>query len=92
MTVNLGQKGAGNFGLNCDYFGQNCDTRTRALKSRLIMGHPKGAPYAPPFGWCINACPKGMHMGTLRVPIGAGNEPKASGRATSKREKINRDL
>jgi len=34
----------------------------------------------------------GTHMHHLRWCIGAGNEPKASGRATMKREKINRDL
>ena len=28
-----------------------------------------------------NAHPSGVHMGTQWVPIGAGNEPKASGRA-----------
>ena len=34
----------------------------------------------------------GTHMHTHRVCIGAGNEPKASGRATKEKEKINRDL
>ena len=31
-------------------------------------------------------------MGTLKVPIGAGNEPKASGRATTKRKNKSRPI
>ena len=48
---NFGQKkGAANFGLNCDYFGQNCDmcprahahTRTRIKKIATYNVHPFG--------------------------------------------------
>ena len=40
------------------------------------MGNPSDFPYANPKGWHYRA----------------GNEPKASGRATTKKRKINRDL
>ena len=83
LTKNDKKDPAVNFGLNCDYFGQNCDmylahTRTRAhvKRSRLIMCTPSGCTYAPPFGWCI----------------GAGNEPKASGRATMKEKNKSRPI
>ena len=81
ILAKCAKKGAGNFGLNCDYFGQNCDmclahTRTRIKKIATYNVHPFGVHIWVPF----------------RAPIGAGNEPKASGRATTKKRKINRDL
>ena len=65
-------------------------------------GHPKGVPinavgraptaYGPPKVAHYNAHPKGVHMGTQWVPIGAGNEPKASGRATKIKENKSRPI
>ena len=54
LLVNFDQKkGAANFGLNCDYFGQNCDTRTRIKKIATYNGHPEGCPYAHPSGCAL---------------------------------------
>ena len=51
---------AANFGLNCDYFGQNCDTRTRAhahtrtrKKIATYNVHPFGVHICTTFGGAL---------------------------------------
>ena len=64
---------AGNFGLNCDYFGQNCDmclahTRTRIKKIATYNGAPFRVPH--------------MHH-----PLGGALEPVTSRRRVDVRQK-----
>ena len=68
---------AANFGLDRDNLGLNWPSgiRTRAYKRSRLIMHHPSGGAYAPEG-CI---------------IGAGNEPKASGRATTKRKR-NRDL
>ena len=97
------QKPAANFGLNCDYFGQNCDmclahTRTRIKKIATYNVHPFGCTYGAPIGCPIIGCPKGHPlMHTRRVCIctteGGALEPVTSRRRVDvrprRKKKIN---
>ena len=57
-----------------------------------IWGTHRVPHYRVPFRAPFNAHPSGVHMHHLRWCIGAGNEPKASGRATRRKKNKSRPI
>ncbi len=81
-TKNIGHRSA-HYGARNNVHPEGCTYAPYGARNNV---HPEGCTYAPPLVVHYNACPEGHAYGHLRVPIGAGNEPKASGRATTKKK------